>query len=207
MGTEADFWDERAEEAWDDAETWYALGDYGAAALAEWEAEDAETYAAEARMCTQLPNGGQSYYGYSHSYPSVGLYPASSSPVYSGRDTKNAIWIILILVGIFVTVNIFESIPPKIAMDTEEFLILCANGEPREIKAAIKNGANVKAKNEFGWSALSEAAENNPDPKVIALLLENGVDVNTKNRYGMTALMNAAEGNPNPEVVAFLLRS
>src|SRR5437870_25709 len=59
------------------------------------------------------------------------------------------------------------------------------------VRALIKAGANVKLKNQFGTSALSEAAIIGSTP-VIDALLKAGADPNTTNPEGETPLMTAA---------------
>ena len=73
-------------------------------------------------------------------------------------------------------------------MRYSSFLNLCASGNTQKVEAAINDGANVNAKNEYGTTALMEAAENG-HTNVAELLIENGVDVNAKDDDDWTALM------------------
>lgn len=100
------------------------------------------------------------------------------------------------------------SVPPSDA----EFLSLCRKGEPAEIQAAIKAGANVNAYSEDEeLNALMYAAIENSHPETIRMLVNAGADVNetfgSRSNSGMTALMYAAEKNPNPEILIELVKA
>ena len=90
---------------------------------------------------------------------------------------------------------------------TKDFLDLVIAGTPQDVQAAISNGADLKARNEGGDTALILAAEYNKSPEVIATLLKAGADLEAKNKDGRTALILAAKDNGNPEVVATLLKA
>ena len=60
-------------------------------------------------------------------------------------------------------------------------------GQPAAAKILIDKGADVKAKNTDGNTALHTAAFF-CKPEMVALLIENGADVNAKNSDGETAL-------------------
>ena len=66
-----------------------------------------------------------------------------------------------------------------------------ANDDLELVRALIKAGANVKLKNQFGTSALTEAAIIGSAP-VIDALLKAGADPNTRNPEGETPLMAVA---------------
>ena len=66
-----------------------------------------------------------------------------------------------------------------------------SNDDLELVRALIKAGANVKLKNQFGTSALTEAAIIGSAP-VIDALLKAGADPNTKNPEGETPLMAVA---------------
>jgi uncharacterized protein len=66
-----------------------------------------------------------------------------------------------------------------------------ANEDLDLVRALIKAGANVKLKNQFGTSALTEAAIIGSAP-IIEALLKAGADPNTKNPEGETPLMAVA---------------
>jgi len=90
-------------------------------------------------------------------------------------------------------------------MSDEAFIGLCVSGTAQELEAAIKNGANVNAKYENGWTALIWVASDNSE--VISILLENGADVNVRTEGGVTALMAAARSNSNPEIISIFLEN
>ena len=62
-----------------------------------------------------------------------------------------------------------------------------SNDDVELVRALIKAGANVKAKNQFGTSALTEAAIIGSAP-IINALIKAGADPNTKNPEGETPL-------------------
>ena len=66
-----------------------------------------------------------------------------------------------------------------------------ANDDIELVRALIKAGANVKLKNQFGTSAITEAAIIGSAP-IIDALLKAGADPNTKNPEGETPLMAVA---------------
>ena len=66
-----------------------------------------------------------------------------------------------------------------------------SNDDLELVRALIKAGANVKLKNQFGTSALTEAAIIGSAP-VIDALLKAGADPNTRNPEGETPLMAVA---------------
>lgn len=70
-------------------------------------------------------------------------------------------------------------------------------GEPSFVKALLKKGANVNAKNKAGLTALFLATNSlvwdpSRETDIAKLLIERGADVNTKNESGVTPLMIAA---------------
>jgi ankyrin repeat protein len=72
----------------------------------------------------------------------------------------------------------------RAAMSDYSFLELCKNGTLQRINNAIKNGANVNARNSTGETPLMLAAGNNSNPEVIAVLVNAGADVKKKNSQG-----------------------
>jgi len=95
------------------------------------------------------------------------------------------------------------------AMSATEFINLCKSGVPHEIEAAIKAGADVKAKNHSDVRDVTILmwVASDGSPEVVAALIKAGVDVNAKDEYGKTALMYAAERNRNPEVITVLFKT
>jgi uncharacterized protein len=80
------------------------------------------------------------------------------------------------------------------------------NPNPEVISVLLKAGADVKAQDGNGRTALMwAAADQNPD--VITVLLKAGADVNAHSSVGVSALMVAAEENQNPEVIMTLLKA
>ena len=84
-----------------------------------------------------------------------------------------------------------------------------ANNSPEAVKVLINAGANVKAKDLKGLTALMWAAANNSSPEVVKVLINAGSEVDAKdNEAGSTALMLAVMKNKNaPEIVNVLLEA
>ena len=77
-------------------------------------------------------------------------------------------------------------------MDLNGKLIVAARrGYTKKIERLIQEGADIEAKDKYGWTALLLAASNG-HIDVIEFLIEKGADVNAKNRCGETALVYAA---------------
>ena len=85
--------------------------------------------------------------------------------------------------------------PAFAVMSDADFIELCRGGLSRQIDDAIKNGANVNARDGNGRTPLMYAAWNNVNPEVITTLIEAGADVNVANKNGDTPLMYAAQLN------------
>ena len=115
--------------------------------------------------------------------------------------------IFAILVMLLICVACVFSLDAYAVMSDGDFLELCKSGTAREVEVAIKNGANVNARNEYGGTALMWAGIANPNPEVISVLLENGADVNDRDEFGSTVLMLAAAENSNPEVISVLVKN
>ena len=76
-------------------------------------------------------------------------------------------------------------------------------GNTDTVKLLLELGADINAKNNYGWTALIYAARwGNTD--TVKLLLELGADINAKNNYGWTALIYAARWG-NTDTVKLLL--
>lgn len=74
------------------------------------------------------------------------------------------------------------------AKEKNKALTLAANrGNTTIIAKLIEEGADVDAKDEFGWTALMEAADEGK-LDAVKLLLVSGADVNLRNDKGYTAL-------------------
>ena len=93
------------------------------------------------------------------------------------------------------------------AMTDEEFIELCKSGTAQQVIEAIRNGANVNAKDNNGRTALMIAATLNKNPEIITALIKAGADVNAKDNDGRTALMFTAAINKNSEVITALIKA
>ena len=73
--------------------------------------------------------------------------------------------------------------------DTVLMLASAFNNNPGIIKALIRDGADVNARNDQGWTALMSALANeaNSNSQIIKILIEAGADVKAKNNRGITA--------------------
>ena len=56
------------------------------------------------------------------------------------------------------------------------------------VELMLKHGADAKATNNYGWSAIHYFASRGTDPKVLDLLLQHGVDINAKDKASDTPL-------------------
>ncbi|MDD2998798.1 MAG: ankyrin repeat domain-containing protein [Candidatus Riflebacteria bacterium] len=74
-----------------------------------------------------------------------------------------------------------------------------------EFETAIKNGADVNARNELGESFLGLMAMKCPDPKTITAIIQAGANVNDATNGGFTPLMRAAAFNKNTEIMKVFL--
>jgi ankyrin repeat protein len=96
--------------------------------------------------------------------------------------------------------------PTAAKLSDEDFLALCKEGTPEEIKAAIENGANVNAKDKDGYTALMAAARHLKGAEVVSMLLDRGADVNAKDEDDVTALIYAViDTLLDTEVISMLI--
>ena len=63
---------------------------------------------------------------------------------------------------------------------------IAKDGTPEELKAAIKSGARVNARDEKGLAPLHEAAFFNKNPDVVLALLKLGANPKARGTYGQT---------------------
>jgi hypothetical protein len=82
----------------------------------------------------------------------------------------------------------------------EEIQRLGMSGTPREVEAAIDEGAHV-------YTILYYAARHNPNPEVVKLLMASGADVNAKYKEDGEPVLSLAAGNKNPEIVQMMVAS
>ena len=111
---------------------------------------------------------------------------------------------------LFLTVIVFALLvgTASAAMSDADFLELCKEGTVQQIVDAIKNGANVNARGEYGQTPLMWAAEHNPNPEVTATLLKEGADINANDKREITALMRTVRRkNSNLKVITTLLKA
>ena len=93
-----------------------------------------------------------------------------------------------------------------VTKDSEHFACLCKCGSEQQVQNALHAGTDINAKNEFGRTALMEAAWHNR-LNVVKVLLDAGADIDAKNKFGSTALLEAIAGNKGPGVIDVLLDS
>ncbi len=89
-------------------------------------------------------------------------------------------------------------------------LILAVDdGQPEIVELLLKNGAKLESRNEYGVTALNEAALRDGLPEaarieIIKLLLAKGARTDVVDVTGNTALMHARERGRSKEVIELL---
>ena len=101
------------------------------------------------------------------------------------------------------------SVTAQGAVSDATFLDLCESGTVQDVRRAIRNGANVNAKDKDGRTPLM-SSEVLRDPEKLRVLLNAKANVNAKDKNGQTALMEAIShsylaSEANPEVIEALL--
>ena len=106
--------------------------------------------------------------------------------------------------AVAVTTKIFAG--GGIIMTDEEFIGLCETGETAKVEEAIKNGADVNARDDLSRTPLMFAAFNGYSD-VAEVLLRHGAEVNARDDSGNTALMWLwVTWTPSNKVPGILLR-
>ena len=75
------------------------------------------------------------------------------------------------------------SVPAFGAMSDADFLKLCRKGKAEEISAALKDGANIDARDKHEETPLMTAAAYNT-PETVKVLLDAGAEVNAVGKEG-----------------------
>ena len=83
----------------------------------------------------------------------------------------------------------------QLALFSADIFTVASSGTVAQVQQAIKAGADVNARAEYGLSPLMYAAGFNTNPDVISVLIKAGADVNARNERGWTAL-KFAKDNP-----------
>ena len=63
----------------------------------------------------------------------------------------------------------------------------CREGDYNKVRLALNFGADVEAKDDWGWTPLYWASKRN-HIEIVKLLIERGADVNAKDNMGRTPL-------------------
>lgn len=84
-----------------------------------------------------------------------------------------------------------------------ELLVAAYRGEAEKIPELLRQGADIDAADNLGFTGLVHAAENG-HPKAVRVLLEHGADVNAGAEMGYTAVVVAAEGG-HLDIIRLLL--
>ena len=80
------------------------------------------------------------------------------------------------------------------------------NENPDIFTALIQEGADIHAKNKYGYTPLHWAAWWNKNPDIIAALIQAGADIRAQDKYGYTPLHQAAGFNENPDIINALIQ-
>jgi len=85
----------------------------------------------------------------------------------------------------------------------KELLLAAKSGDKERVRLLLENGANVNARDRYGWTALMWAVFKGYK-EIVKLLLENGADVNVRDFFGNTALKFASMKIGCEEIVELL---
>ena len=86
----------------------------------------------------------------------------------------------------------------------QELLQATEAGDIAQMAALLTQGAEVNARNAYGWTPLHIAAVGG-DPAVVVLLLQHGADVHAQSHIGTTPLDNALTRGGRKAVLDLLL--
>ena len=95
----------------------------------------------------------------------------------------------------------------QLALFSADIFTVAGSGTVVQVQQAIKAGADVNARAEYGSTPLMLAAMLNTNPGVVSLLIKAGADVNARDEDGETPLMFAAGTNTNPDVISVLIKA
>jgi len=90
------------------------------------------------------------------------------------------------------------------AAGANQVMIAAYNGQLDTIKDAIRDGVDVNAQDDYGWTAIRYAVRNNQAEAALLLCTEYKADINLPSKSGRTPLMSAA-GNNLQEMVRGLV--
>ena len=94
--------------------------------------------------------------------------------------------ILILILGVVAIAQLMEE--PGIT----DLMQAARDGESRAAKAVLNRGANVNAKDSYGWTALIYASAKG-DADIVKALLDKGADANAKSKDGYTGLHAAAQ--------------
>jgi ankyrin repeat protein len=79
----------------------------------------------------------------------------------------------------------------------EDFFELVKDGSSEEVQKAVNAGANINARDKYGYTPLMDASYGNENPEVIEVLLESGAGINARDKDEGTHVKYAEEQNKN----------
>ena len=116
------------------------------------------------------------------------------------------ITVLSVISGVNVNVQYQYCCGKQPASDATMSLVeLCKNGDLEGVKVALKNGADVNTRNEYGQTGLIRAVFNNHNSVVELLLKTPNIDVNLRSKRGECALHHALRFSKSHETLKLLL--
>lgn len=85
-------------------------------------------------------------------------------------------------------------------------IVASNNGHTEIVEMLLKAGANVDARNKYGYTALIEASWGS-HVDIVRMLLKAGAHVNAENHFGYTALIEASINGNTTDIVEMLLKA